>query len=143
MMRKHFENLLGIATGSDMSIKFAMNVTLQYSGFKAEGIVDQRCWVTKTHYPYRLPFDPAYKADYAVCCLRNPLDSFVSFFNMFMGMTHTNTIKGDFLGDELFKFWNKWLKAEVSTYKFWHDHWLNFLKETNIPVFFFRFEDIL
>eukprot|EP00352_Strombidinopsis_acuminata_P004229 CAMPEP_0176379564 /NCGR_PEP_ID=MMETSP0126-20121128/30448_1 /TAXON_ID=141414 ORGANISM="Strombidinopsis acuminatum, Strain SPMC142" /NCGR_SAMPLE_ID=MMETSP0126 /ASSEMBLY_ACC=CAM_ASM_000229 /LENGTH=65 /DNA_ID=CAMNT_0017742395 /DNA_START=852 /DNA_END=1049 /DNA_ORIENTATION=+ len=62
---------------------------------------------------------------------------------MFMGMTHTNTIKGDFLGDELIKFWWKYLKAEVKTYKIWHDHWLRFLKETNVPVFFFRFEDIL
>jgi len=58
-------------------------------------------------------------------------------------MTHTNTIQGNFLGDDLIKFWWKWLKAEVRTYKIWHDYWLNIARDTNIPIFFFRFEDVL
>ena len=78
-----------------------------------------------------------------MCCVRNPLDSFVSLFNMFLGMTHTNTIKGDILGEELFKYWKKWFKAEIRTYKLWHDHWLKFFEETNTPILFFRFEDVL
>ena len=60
MMRKHFENLTGIATGSDQVMKFSLNVALQYSGFKAEGIVDERVWINKSHFPFRIPFDMSY-----------------------------------------------------------------------------------
>jgi len=109
MMRKHFENITGIATGSDMVLKWSMNVALQYSGFKAEGIVNEQVWINKSHFPCRFPFDKEYSSDFALCCIRNPLDVIVSFFNMFLGMTHTNTIKGDFLGDDLVKYWKTWV----------------------------------
>jgi hypothetical protein len=39
-LRKYFENITGIATGSDQLMKFNLNVSLQYSGFKGEGIVN-------------------------------------------------------------------------------------------------------
>ena len=41
MMRKYFENITGIATGSDACLKYAANVALQM-GFVGEGIVDSR-----------------------------------------------------------------------------------------------------
>ena len=38
-LRKYFENITGIATGSDQFMKFTLNTSLQYAGFKGEGIV--------------------------------------------------------------------------------------------------------
>ena len=55
-MRKYFENATGTATGSDMVVRHASNVALQFCGFKAEGIIDERTWINKTHFPYVLPF---------------------------------------------------------------------------------------
>ena len=55
-MRKYFENITGIATGSDMVMKFSPNVGLQIAGFKGEGITDERCWIKKSHFPFILPF---------------------------------------------------------------------------------------
>jgi len=59
-MRKYLENITGTATGSDMVMKFTLNVALQYCGFKGEGIVDPCIWINKSHYPFRIPFDKSY-----------------------------------------------------------------------------------
>jgi len=143
MMRKHFENLTGIATGSDMVLKWYMNVALQYSGFKAEGIVNEQVWINKSHFPCRFPFDKEYNSDFALVCIRNPLDVIVSFFNMALGMTHTNTIKGDFLDEKLIKYWKTWITNNCRLYRQWHEWWLNLAENTNVPVYFFRFEDVI
>jgi hypothetical protein len=52
LMRKYFENLTGVATGSDMVMKFQPNIALQFCGFKGEGIHDNRAWIKKSHYPF-------------------------------------------------------------------------------------------
>lgn len=56
LMRKYFENITGVATGSDMVMKHSPNVALQYCGFKAEGVTDDSVWIKKTHFPMSLPF---------------------------------------------------------------------------------------
>jgi hypothetical protein len=56
LMRKYFENITGIATGSDMVMKHTPNVALQVCGFKGEGIVDDRTWIKKSHYPWVFHF---------------------------------------------------------------------------------------
>ena len=87
-MRKYFENLTGLATGSDQVIKHSPNVALQYSGFKAEGIIGDQVLIKKSHYPFRFPFQEAFDADYAVVCSRNPIDVSPSFFYMVLSLTH-------------------------------------------------------
>ena len=44
-LRKYFESISGLATGSDQVMKFNLNVVLQFSGFKGEGITDERVWI--------------------------------------------------------------------------------------------------
>jgi len=56
LMRKYFENITGIATGSDMVMKHTPNVALQVCGFKGEGVVDDRTWIKKSHYPWVFAF---------------------------------------------------------------------------------------
>lgn len=59
-LRKYFEEITGVATGSDMVMKYNLNVSLQYTGFKGEGIVDDRIWINKSHFPVRMPYDHSY-----------------------------------------------------------------------------------
>ena len=80
LMRKYFENTTGTATGSDMVLKHSSNVALQFCGFKAEGITDNRTFINKTHFPYVLPFQKPWDADIAVVCTRYQLDADPSFF---------------------------------------------------------------
>jgi hypothetical protein len=44
-LRKYFETITGIATGSDQVMKFNLNIALQFSGLKGEGITDGRVWI--------------------------------------------------------------------------------------------------
>lgn len=81
-LRKYLENITGVATGSDQLMKFTLNVTLQYSGFKGEGTVKDKCWINKTHFPYRTPMNREYNSEVIILAVRNPLDVFVSFFQM-------------------------------------------------------------
>ena len=62
MLRKYLENITGIATGSDQIMKFTLNVSLQYQGFKGEGVVQDRTWINKTHYPWRTVLDIPYSS---------------------------------------------------------------------------------
>jgi len=61
-LRKYLENITGIATGSDQLMKFCLTVQLQFQGFKGEGIVKDRCWINKSHFPFRTPMDSEYEA---------------------------------------------------------------------------------
>lgn len=82
LMRKYFENVTGIATGSDMVLKHSPNVALQACGFKGEGIVDDTCWIRKSHYPFKFMFQQGFESEIAVICTRNPMDITPSFFNL-------------------------------------------------------------
>ena len=44
-LRKYLENVTGVATGSDVQMKFTMNVELQYSGFIGEGHFKDKTWI--------------------------------------------------------------------------------------------------
>ncbi len=68
LMRKYFENITGIATGSDMVMKHGPNVALQHCGFKGEGMMDDRCWIKKSHYPLRFHFMKGFDSEIAVIC---------------------------------------------------------------------------
>ena len=56
MMRKYYENVTGIATGTDLGVKHTPHLALQYTGLKGEGIDDSRVWIKKSHFPLTIPF---------------------------------------------------------------------------------------
>ena len=60
MMRKYFENVSGIATGSDLNLKHTLNVALQHAVSKGEGYITDDCWIKKTHWPFNLPFQKSH-----------------------------------------------------------------------------------
>ena len=76
-------------------MKFNLNVALQYTGFKGEGITDSRCLIQKTHFPYRFPYQKIFGTQVVLCCVRNPLDVFPSQFLQFATMTHNKDINED------------------------------------------------
>lgn len=104
-MRKYFENITGIATGSDMVMKFSPNVGLQIAGFKGEGITDDRCWIKKSHFPFTLPFMDEFSNDIAVICTRNPFDVSPSFFYLCWTCTHNVKWKEELTKEPLWSHW--------------------------------------
>lgn len=53
MLRAYLEKLLGTFTGSDSALEARLNKDLMMRGLAAEGLVDSRVMVIKTHFPER------------------------------------------------------------------------------------------
>ena len=97
MMRKYFENICGLATGSDLTLKNGLNVALQHAVSKGEGYIGPDCWIKKTHWPFVVPFQKPHKHDVTLICVRYGLNCQVSFFYMLMSQTHGLAFQNDLL----------------------------------------------
>ena len=87
-LRKYIETITGISTGSDMPVQTPM--PLQMTGMIGEGIVDDRCWVTKTHFPSGIQLQ-SFKAHKVIICVRNPFDVIKSISSFFTTFTHSKS----------------------------------------------------
>lgn len=48
------------------------------------------------------------------------------------------------MNDEKIKpLWDLFLETELACWLKWHDYWMEKAREGNVPIFFFRFEDLL
>jgi hypothetical protein len=56
-----------------------------------EEIVDERCWVVKTHYPMPAPLHLPYFSNKIIMIVRNPLDVLPSMFNLSSTASHSAT----------------------------------------------------
>ena len=96
MLRAYLEKIMGLVTGSDCDIDKKLNKELMYMGLNGEGLVDKRVWIVKTHYPERYGKTKFY-AERNILCVRNPLDSITSLFNMVCTGSHNKSIdEGDY-----------------------------------------------
>lgn len=55
-------------------------------------------------------------------------------------MTHNNDINEDFT---TFPEWALHIQEEIGFWKRWHNYWIERARNKEVPVFFFRFEDLL
>jgi hypothetical protein len=111
-------------------------------GFKAEGIIDSRAWIKKSHWPFITPFQPSFVGDYGLICTRNPLDCIPSFFFLCFSCTHVETYVPCLLREDVVDIWKFFFKAAIDAWVDWHNYWIKAWK-AGTPVHFFRFEDIL
>jgi len=79
MMRRFFEKTSGIITGSDMQGILSPQFQVMGSGFNGEGIVNNRIWISKTHFPYTIPVSIPQVGNVALVLVRNPVDCIVSY----------------------------------------------------------------
>jgi hypothetical protein len=80
-LRKYLQLVTGIATGSDMSLEFC--VDLQLKDFKAEEIIDSSVWIKKSHDPKWNLNNITNKCNKVICCDRNPYDVIPSLMHFF------------------------------------------------------------
>lgn len=107
---------MGLVTGSDVDIKRKLNSTLLELGLAGEGLVDERVWVVKTHYPERLQ-KITYGAERAILLVRSPLDCLPSFFNMLCSGSHNLSIADD----DFTKFSKEWADFIDEEITIWND----------------------
>jgi len=137
LVRAYIEKITGLVTGSDCDVTKKLNKELFTMGLNGEGIVDNRVWVVKTHYPERYGKSKFY-AERCIICVRSPLDSIVSLFNMVCTGSHNKSVAEE--DYEKFKAeWLEFVEQEISVWKDFHEFWLN----AQIPVFLVKYEDII
>lgn len=139
LLRSLLEQVTGIVTGSDSSVKRTLIQQLIELGMKGEGVITMdKVWCVKTHYPERLGY-AAFNANRAILLVRNPFDAIVSYFNMILTQSHTLSIEES----EFQKFaevWDEIVRVEIEIWKQFHSHWIA-LK--HLPLLIIRYEDLI
>ena len=74
--------------------------------------------------------------------MRNPLDSIASCIHIFYNDTHSHSFKNDFLKESP-EFWDLFIKEMINGYRASVDYYIKAAQEQKIPIFFFRFEDLV
>lgn len=82
--------MTGIYTGGAEFVN--EDIQLQSSGLIGVGHYgDDSVWITKTHFPVRIVDPHPFEADKIICLVRNPLDVFPSYANLFGLVSHVLT----------------------------------------------------
>ena len=63
---------------------------------------------------------------------------------MIATQTHTKGFREDVMQGFLKeKYWDSWFESEVKMWVEWHEYWMKKAANSSIPIYFFRFEDLL
>jgi len=87
--------------------------------------------------------DSTYETQVIILAVRNPLDAIYSFFNMLGTQTHTKSFSEDSTQGRLKVLWDTFFYPDVLMWAKWHNYWIDMALERKIPIYFFRFEDLL
>ena len=87
--------------------------------------------------------DLEYNTQVIILAVRNPLDVFISFFNMVATQSHSKTFSNDINEPNIAPFWDHFFESDVEQWFQWHTFWMDKIENSDIPIYFFRFEDLL
>ena len=109
---------------------------------KGEEIVDDTCWIIKSHYPLAFARSPIYQANKSIVIVRNPLESAISWLNLLA--THCHSSKCPFNFEELYPtYWDWWVKYIINHINNWMMIMITEARERRLPILFLRFEDLV
>ena len=138
-LRKYLETITGSPTGSEMDANVTM--PLQMSGLIGEQVVDDSCWIIKTHHPGRV-MALNFSANKIIVCVRNPFDVFRSLHNFNGTMTHSHALDIDLPVKHPEYFWGL-CKVLLKSYVAFQDEIIKLAKEQTVPLYFFKFEELI
>jgi len=138
-LRNLLEQISGLYTGSDMQLDQScpFTMSLYNAGMQGEGIVDDRCWIVKTHFPELDRLELPFIAQKAIVLVRNPFDVIDSYFNMGATGSHSKSIDdGEYL--KFADHWENFIAEKSEMWSKFHDFWLN----AEVPTYVVRYEDL-
>mmetsp|Transcript_15956 Transcript_15956/g.24712 ORF Transcript_15956/g.24712 Transcript_15956/m.24712 type:complete len:186 (-) Transcript_15956:184-741(-) len=62
---------------------------------------------------------------------------------MITTLTHSKSFINDLNDPSIRKWWDMFFINTIDSWKAWHEYWLDHIANSKVPVFFFRFEDLL
>ena len=112
-------------------------------GMKGEEIVDDTCWIIKSHFPLALfESPPVFSANKSIVIVRNPLECIISWLNFLS--TNCHSFKCPFNIEELYpNYWDWWVKNITTHMNSWLMLMITEARERRWPVLFVRFEDLV
>lgn len=87
-------------------------------GMKGEDIVDDTCWIIKTHSPWIMPEAPKFTSNKLLVIVRNPLDVMLSWLNLLCLANHNSKAPFDY-DKEYPEWWDWWVRDCTKHYKNW------------------------
>jgi len=129
-----------VQTGGDNTLH--VNVILQLQGLKGEDIVDDTCWIVKTHSPYIMPESPKFTCNKMFCIVRNPLDCILSWLNLLSTANHNSKAPFCF-AKEYPEWWEWWVKDCCFHLNNWFKVVMKDARMREVPIIFIRFEDLV
>ena len=111
-------------------------------GMKSEDIVDDTCWVIKSHSPWLMPEAPVFHSNKVVVIVRNPLDTNLSWLHLVAMNNHA--IKSPINYEEVYPEYFDWWVRDCCTYiNQWMQQMMDDAKRREVPMLFIRFEDLV
>ena len=111
-------------------------------GLKGEHIVDDTCWVIKSHSPWILPDSPIFHANKCIVIVRNPLDSNLSFLHLAAAANHS--VKSPFDYETLYpNYFDWWVRHCCTQINLWMKQLMLDARRHEVPILFIRFEDLV
>jgi hypothetical protein len=116
-----------------------MNLFL--SGLNGDSVTDEAL-VIKSHFP--LPFDNRQQlhVNKAIVCYRQPLDSILSLYNLYVTLCHDRKVSLEFFQKNC-NLWNDFVEEITERYQEWYNYWITAAKEKKLPVHFVKFDDFI
>lgn len=115
---------------------------LQMQGLKGEDIVDDSCWVVKSHSPWIMPEAPQFSANKLIVIVRNPTESCISWMHLCNMATHSVKIPFD-VSAVYPNYWKWWVKDCMGHMKNFYQVYMDDAKYRKVPLIFVRFEDLV
>ena len=67
----------------------------------------------------------------------------MSFFYNVFTLTHGLQFKNELTQDPIWPYWKDFQTRAADAYNKWYKYWFKMAEESNIPIYFFRFEDVI
>ncbi|ETV96377.1 hypothetical protein H310_10530 [Aphanomyces invadans] len=138
LMRGLLETITGVYTGCDTRPDRSLSLELLKGGMKGEGVVDDRVWFVKSHYPERSGYVPV-AVQKAILVVRNPWDAINSYFNMTLTNSHNKSVH-DSMYCRFATRWDAMIQNEIQIWMKFHAYWI---AKVDIPIQIVRYEDLL
>ena len=142
-LRIYLEQITGIWTGSDMSMKITFHEALSM-GLLGQNITSEegRVWITKTHFPMKAPTagETHFTANKMIVVARNPIDVIPSYVGLSQLNSHSLVPEQQY-HSEFPDFWAEWVSALTQRIKINHEMTKNWIS-TEIPTYWLRYEDL-
>ncbi len=140
-LRRYTEQILGITTGSAMSIH--TSTTLQIMGLSGESHYDDLCWITKSHHPIALRNGEVPKeVNKTFIVVRHPLDVLPSLASLINTTTHGVKPEYSYEGDYP-EWWNWYVLKFAKRLADFFEIIVRQCQKAGTPLYIVRYEDLV